>query len=92
MANLGMRLTALDDRLKLQANYRLAADAEDEVFGSGRLPLEDYAVLDLSLRYAMGDKIELFGRVQNLLDTRYQEVVGFNTSGAAAYAGLRLRF
>jgi outer membrane cobalamin receptor len=34
--------------------------------------------------------VELFGRVENFLDTKYQEIYGFNTAGAAAYAGVRM--
>jgi vitamin B12 transporter len=40
----------------------------------------------------MTDTVELYGRVENLANDRYQEVYGFQTPGRAAYGGVRLRF
>jgi vitamin B12 transporter len=34
--------------------------------------------------------VEVFGRVENLLDRHYQEVYGFESPPVAAYAGLKL--
>ncbi len=36
--------------------------------------------------------VELFSRVENLLDTKYQEVYGFDTARIAAYAGVKITF
>ena len=36
--------------------------------------------------------MELFGRVENILDEDYQEVFGFATPGVAAYAGVRFTY
>ena len=33
-----------------------------------------------------------FGRVSNLLDTRYEQVLGYRTQGRAAYIGVRASF
>ncbi len=47
---------------------------------------------DLAARYAVSDKLELYGRVENLTDEDYQDVAGYGQPGAAVYAGVRVRF
>ena len=34
--------------------------------------------------------MEVYGRVENALDQRYEEVSGYNTLGIAAFAGVRV--
>jgi vitamin B12 transporter len=41
--------------------------------------------------YEVSPGLELFGRVENLLNQDYQEVFGYETAGVAAYAGVRLK-
>jgi vitamin B12 transporter len=88
IANLGLGYTSPNDALRLIVNYRVSRDAID----IGGTPLDDYAVLDLSLAYSVSDAVELYARVQNAADETYQEIVGYNTAGRSAYAGVRLRF
>lgn len=61
-------------------------------FSSVRVPLKEYALLNLAARYGLTDNVELFGRVENMLNERYYEVFGYATAGRAAYAGARVRF
>ncbi|WP_375458263.1 TonB-dependent receptor plug domain-containing protein [uncultured Enterovirga sp.] len=51
-----------------------------------RLPR--YARLDLYSEYKIDETWRVFGRIENLTDTRYQEVLNYGTTGRAAYAGL----
>ncbi|KAA1194133.1 TonB-dependent receptor [Pseudohalioglobus sediminis] len=88
LANLGLTWQGLEDRLKLGVHARLARDA-NETDGE---PLDDYEVINFNASFTLFQSLELFGRVENLLDEDYQEVRGFNTSGAAAYAGVRYSF
>lgn len=88
VGNFGFWYRAADEQLSFIANYRLARDSID----IGGVALDDYGVLDLSGSYAFGGGLELFGRVENAADEQYQEIVGHNTAGRAAYLGLRLRF
>ena len=66
--------------------------SEDELFGIGRLDLEDYVMLDISANYQLTERTEIYGRVENAGNVDYEEVTGYNTSGSAAYAGLRYSF
>ena len=42
--------------------------------------------------YKLQPGVEVFGRVENLLDQHYQEVYGFEAPPIAAYAGVKLTF
>jgi len=90
--NLGIRFASADKKTRALASYRTAQNTVDEIFGLGRVPLEDYGVLDLSVSHTFGDSFELYGRVKNALNKNYQEVTGFRTGGRAAYTGGRFRF
>ena len=82
-----------------RANAGLSLDyngeSEDVVFTptipSGMATLDDYLLVTASASYDVTDRIQIFGRIENLLDERYQEVFSYNTMGIGAYAGLRVR-
>ncbi len=59
-------------------------------FAETLVTLDDYVLLRLAAAYKLTERVELFGRVENLLDDDYQEVFGFETAGVAAYGGLRV--
>jgi vitamin B12 transporter len=61
-------------------------------FETVRVQLDDYWLATIAARYKLKPGIEVFGRVENAFDARYQEVYGFETAGIAAYAGMRLTF
>ncbi|MGQ0570364.1 MAG: TonB-dependent receptor domain-containing protein, partial [Armatimonadota bacterium] len=52
--------------------------------------LDDYWLLNLAASYQLTPQLEIYGRVNNLLDERYEEVLGYNTLGLAAYGGIRV--
>ncbi|MDB5510864.1 MAG: hypothetical protein JWR08_347 [Enterovirga sp.] len=52
------------------------------------LPLVPYARLDIYAEYKIDNTWKVFGRVENVTDTRYQEILNYGTTGRAAYAGL----
>ena len=54
--------------------------------------LDNYEVLDLTASFNVYSGLDIYGRVENLLDEDYEEVPTYNTSGAAVYAGLRYSF
>ncbi len=53
--------------------------------------LDDYWLVRLAGSYELTPGVEAFGRIENLLDQNYQEVLGYETAGLAAYAGLRFK-
>ena len=53
--------------------------------------LKSYTLVNLNATYELTGNVQIFGRVENLLDRKYQEVFTFATPGRAAYGGVRLK-
>jgi vitamin B12 transporter len=53
--------------------------------------LDGWTRADLAARYALSPRLEVYGRVENLTDEAYQDVLGYGTPGRSAFAGLRVR-
>ena len=53
--------------------------------------LDDYALVNLNGRFKLDNRFELFGRVENLFDERYEDVFSFVNPGRSAVAGVRVR-
>lgn len=66
-------------------------DTDFDVFPAADVTLGDYVLGSLRLAWRITEIIELYGRIDNLFDANYQDVVGYMTPGRTAYAGLRLR-
>lgn len=67
----------------------------DNDFGSfpaPRVRLGDYVLGTARVAYRVAPTVELFARVSNLVDERYQDVVGYATQGRTLYGGVRLRY
>jgi vitamin B12 transporter len=54
--------------------------------------LGSYALVDLRAELALSPAIRLFGRVENVLDERYETAFRYNSLGRGVSAGLRGRF
>ena len=61
-------------------------------FASVIVDIDAYTVVNLATSWKLTSSLELTGRVSNLLDEEYEEVLGFVRPGRAVYAGLRGRF
>ncbi len=59
---------------------------------SGRAGLAPYWLLTLGTSYKVQPNLELYGRIENALDTKYQEQYGYNTARIAGYAGVKITF
>ena len=51
--------------------------------------LDDFTLVNLAASYKLTERIDLFGRVDNLFDTDYEEVPGYRTTGIGFFAGIR---
>lgn len=58
----------------------------------GGTPIEDYAVANATIGYALTDASEVYLRVDNLFDEEYQTTRNYGTSDRAFYIGFRSRF
>jgi len=59
--------------------------------GVGPTRTPPYARFDVTGSYALGHGVELFGRVQNLLDRQYQLILGFPALGREFRGGMKYR-
>jgi len=57
-----------------------------------QVKLDSFAVVGLAASWKLRGNFELVGRVSNLFDENYEEILGFARPGRAVYAGLRGRF
>jgi vitamin B12 transporter len=56
-----------------------------------RVRLKSYVLAGARAAYAITPALEVFARIENAFDEKYQDVVGYATLGRTVYAGLRLR-
>ena len=81
--------TPLHD-LSLGADLRVVSHSFDDAGNFTRLP--GYALVTLRASLPVSERIELFGRIENLGDESYQTTAGYGTLGRSAYVGARARF
>ncbi len=66
---------------------------DDEDFNSypaARVQLKNYSIVNLAASYQLNDQIKIYGRVDNLFNTYYEEILGYATPGLSAFAGIKL--
>ena len=65
-------------------------DKDFSTFPAQRVNLDSYTLLNIAGHYNLFKFLRLFARIENLLDTDYEEVYGYGTPGLSAFAGLKL--
>jgi outer membrane cobalamin receptor len=64
--------------------------ADSDFVGLGLTRSEAYARLDARTRFRITGPVDAFAAVENLLDARYQEVLGYPARGRSLRAGVRV--
>jgi vitamin B12 transporter len=59
---------------------------------AGNVPMSAYWVVNAAASYKLQPGVEVFARVENLLDASYQEVLGYQAAPITAFAGVKLTF
>jgi vitamin B12 transporter len=77
-------------RLKVGATLLLAGDSFDNA--SNTVRLDGYALAHLRAAFPVSDRFELYGRVENVFDTDYVQVAGYNSYRRNAHVGVRATF
>jgi vitamin B12 transporter len=70
---------------QLDNNYTL-------VVPTPQVRLDSFTLVDLGGDYRITDTVQLYARVENLFDEKYEEVFTYRTPGRAEYVGVRLSF
>lgn len=78
-------------------NYQFNGDRTDSdfdpvTFAPVAVPLESYGILDFYINHQLLSNLTVFGAVNNITNTDYQEVFGYNTRGRNVRLGLNLTF
>ncbi|MCI0599200.1 MAG: TonB-dependent receptor, partial [Beijerinckiaceae bacterium] len=61
-------------------------------FSVRRLEAPGYTIVNLAANYELSENFQLFGRIDNLFNLRYQNPTGFLAPGFGAYGGLRATY
>lgn len=102
-ANKGKQLSRRPEHMgNLLVDYRwangfksgIAVRYSGESFTSdaNTVALSDYTLVDLRLSYPVNETVELYGRVENLFDEKYETVQNYGTAGRGAFGGVRIKF
>ena len=76
--------------LALGVDLRAVSGSYDDPANLVRLA--PYALGTLRARIPLTGSIELYGRIENVWDERYQTIAGYGTPGRSAYLGARARW
>lgn len=76
--------------LALGGTLSMVGDSFDNA--SNTVRLDGYVLAGVRASYPITEALEVYGRVDNLLDTDYVQVAGYNTYGRNAHVGVRARF
>ena len=95
-ASAAVTWTAPSDKAAATLVVRYNGEATDSDFTvgfpAGVATLDDYTLVNLNARYEIARGINLFGRVENLLDETYEQVFTFVSPGRQFVAGISAEF
>lgn len=94
MGSLNLAWQAMDN-LQINTNAQYNGSQTDVYFPPWPTPaqtvtLDDYTLVNINANYSASDRLDIYLRLDNLLDDDYEEVFGYQTLGFAASLGLRL--
>ena len=70
---------------------QIVGDSYDsDSFGS-RVQVDGYALASVRAELPIGNRLSIYGRIDNVTDARYQTVAEYGTYGRAAYGGIRVK-
>jgi vitamin B12 transporter len=83
------------DRANLNLNVSYTGEQLDQYFPPPTyartvVDLPSYVLTNLTGEYRLTDWLTVYGRIENLFDETYTDVLGFQGSGRGAYLGIRL--
>ncbi|WP_443750042.1 TonB-dependent receptor plug domain-containing protein [Asticcacaulis solisilvae] len=88
LANFNVEYAA-SQKIHLGGGIRLSGESFDNAANSTRL--KGYAIADIRVRYAVNEHIELYGRLDNITDTRYETADGYGQPGRRLWLGVHTR-
>ena len=79
-------------KLRTVVEAKFVNAREELNFGGPNFDIEDYSFANIAAEYEVNPHFSIFGRIDNLTNEHYSEVLGFPALGRAAYGGVKIRF
>lgn len=97
IASLTVNYRFLDNRANLNLGIRYNGDQVDDAFDPitfdrTLVELDSFTLVDVNGAYQLNDNIEVFGRIENLFDENYEEVLGYGGIERGFYGGVKATF
>ncbi|WP_120715942.1 TonB-dependent receptor plug domain-containing protein [Tsuneonella amylolytica] len=73
----------------LGGDVRLVGDSFDDAGNTTRI--DGHVLVDVRASVPLGERLELYGRIENVFDADYVEVAGYGTRGRTAFVGARIK-
>ena len=87
----------LDRRIRpgidLNLGFRFSGERRDNDFSTWPAPpvaLGGVGIVNVAANWKITPNIQLFGRIDNLFDAEYEEILGYGTVGVTGYLGIRV--
>ncbi|WP_343712983.1 TonB-dependent receptor [Inquilinus sp.] len=96
LASLNVNYRFLDGtanvNLGVDYNGRQKDLAFDAAYNSSPVTLDGYTLVNLAASYQVTDRVQVYGRIDNLLDEDYEEVWTYGSLRRAGYLGMKVSF
>ncbi|MBL1215713.1 MAG: TonB-dependent receptor [Ignavibacteriae bacterium] len=82
-----------NEALNFNLGFRFVGEREDKDFSTfpvERVILDSYSIVDFSAAYNINGLIKVYGRVENLFNADYEEILFYGTMERAGYLGASL--
>ncbi|MFC2140409.1 TonB-dependent receptor plug domain-containing protein [Candidatus Auribacterota bacterium] len=83
---------ACSEKLNLNFYIKYVGTRKDKDFSTFPVMIvsrDSYTLVDVIASYQLNDHFQIFGKVTNLSDKNYEQVLGFETAGRAFYFGIK---
>ncbi|MBK6660280.1 MAG: TonB-dependent receptor [Proteobacteria bacterium] len=89
--------SGINDRLRASAYFTHSGRQDDlgffaPTFQQRRVGMDSFTTLGTTVSYDLSRALQVHARVENMLDDRHEEVLGYRVPGIGVYAGLKFAF
>ena len=93
IASLNSSYLFSNGKTRLSGGLQYNGDQDDYEFDAfwnpSRVTLSSYTLANVAISHDYSDRVQVFGRIENLLDDEYEEVVTYGTEDLAAMIGIK---
>ncbi len=101
----GIEVRRPENQASLDANWRISGTPwslnlgvtyngemrDTEFVNFTRVAVDPYSLVRFGASYQFSDQIEIYGRIENLFDENYEEVIGYRGAPQGAFIGIRFK-